>query len=257
MNDQISSRPLIKFLQEKSKHSQYQSITRSLADALLIDNPLSPGNFRHEFERWDWMKSQLMINGMSVMDIGANAGFFSFSAVEHGARHVTAVEGDIVHARFLEGASRILRVDKNFKVENCYFDFLKPNDGDRIDVIFCLNVLHHVGEDFYRTVSSVEGARAIIRASLEALSYKARHCLLQIGFNWKGNRNLPLFERGLKVEMIDFIEKACENRWAVEAIGIFNPRTKAYSLSSESLLERFDSCGEFLNRPLFHLKSVV
>lgn len=246
---------LLSALQKKSKHSQYQEIHPKLAAALGLDNSVFPGNSKFEAERWNWMRSQLDLTGLSVLDIGANTGFFSFAAIESGARYVIAIEGNASHAFFLRSASRILQIEKQFRAEESYFDFGNPGGYGKTDVIFCLNVLHHLGDDFDRASNCIDGAKRGIVSGLRALSFQAKYCWFQLGFNWKGNRTLPLFKNGIKTELIDFVGNCCANFWDVKTIGVYNPETKAYEALNERLLERFDTCGEFLNRPLFLLKS--
>jgi hypothetical protein len=81
----------------------------------------------------------------------------------------------------------------------------------------------------------------------------------QMGFNWKGNRKLPLFDKGTKTEMIDFMKDSVEGYWAVERIWIAVRQPGGgivYEPLSASNIQRENALGEFLNRPLFILRSV-
>ena len=60
----------------------------------------------------------------------------------------------------------------------------------------------------------------------------------------------------MKKELIEFVREACEGAWMIEDIGIYNPVEQRYEPMRQELLERFDDAGEFLNRPLFFLRSL-
>ena len=82
--------------------------------------------------------------------------------------------------------------------------------------------------------------------------------VLQLGFNWKGKRDFGLFEKGTKREIINFVKKETSKNWNIIDIGIAEKkdnRIKYYDLNDINI-ERNDSIGEFLNRPIFILKSL-
>ncbi len=83
------------------------------------------------------------------------------------------------------------------------------------------------------------------------------YVILQLGFNWKGDRYLPLFDNGTKSEMIAFLQINIESFLDITRIGIAQKKDNnvIYSDLTDSNIERDDSLGEFLNRPLFILKS--
>jgi hypothetical protein len=81
--------------------------------------------------------------------------------------------------------------------------------------------------------------------------------VLQIGFNWHGNIEQPLFLKGTKREMINFVTDGTENNWEICSIGVAQSVEGeiVYCDLNESNIERNDSLGEFLNRPIFIMKS--
>ncbi|MCF6204852.1 MAG: hypothetical protein L3J59_14485, partial [Methylococcaceae bacterium] len=91
----------------------------------------------------------------------------------------------------------------------------------------------------------------------EYLSRKTRYLVFQLGFNWKGDVKKPLFKNGTKEEMISFITKGVESSWEVKSIGIAEKTNNKYIYKNINTnnIKRDDSLGEFLNRPLFILKS--
>jgi hypothetical protein len=115
-------------------------------------------------------------------------------------------------------------------------------------------VLHHVGDDFGDSALDMATAKQQILDKLNWLSGFADTLVFQLGFCWKGNRKLLLFENGTKEEMIDFIEKGVKSTWNVQALGIAE-KTEGitYCKLTHENINRDDSLGEFLNRPLFIL----
>jgi tRNA (mo5U34)-methyltransferase len=92
--------------------------------------------------------------GISVLDIGAFDGFYSFLAEARGAEHVVAVDNeqyiDWVRARWgieLEGAEgfRAIRGLLGSRVEYRKLDALELDRlAERFDFIFCFGILHRV-----------------------------------------------------------------------------------------------------------------
>ncbi len=239
-------------LAARSKHSTYQQL-HPLVEKLV--SPEHQASGKRESARWAFMSTRLPMQGLRVMDIGANTGYFSLGALVSGASHVTAIEGNTAHASFVQACSDWLSWSSKLEVQPRYFEF--ESEGPRYDLSFCLNVLHHLGDDFGGTGLSMDLARKGIVSHLQALAYRSRHCWFQLGFNWKGQRDQPLFKHGRKQEVIDLVTQHCANHWQIREIGIYAPESAQFEPLREALLERFDEQGEFLNRPLFLLESKV
>lgn len=184
-----------------SKHSSYQILHPSLR-TILGDFPQPAG--RHEAQRQRYMEYHLPLSGLQVLDIGANTGYFSFAALAAGARQVVSQEGNPDHARFIALAIEAMNLGHRLEVRPRYYDFNSPLK-ERFDITLCLNVLHHLGDDFGDRSIDLDAAKAQMLAALNRLSFHTRHLWLQLGFNWKGDRCRPLFEQGTKTELIDFI----------------------------------------------------
>lgn len=237
-----------------SKHSNYQILTDKLAG--IIGNDQIEVKSRFEQERLDFICKSINVSGKKVLDIGGNTGFFSFKLLEKGASEIHYCEGNKNHSDFVKLAAEVLQQKNQIQIDNSYFVF-DGNDNRKYDIILLLNVLHHVGDDYGDNTLTIERAKETIIKQLNSLAYKTDYIVFQLGFCWKGNRNVGLFENGTKTEMIEFIRKGIENFWQIEKIGIAEIRNESivYTELNKENIERNDALGEFLNRPIFIMKS--
>lgn len=244
---------LIDYYSKKSKHSNYQVLPNSLKAILDGDNIQTRTRF--EAERLQYILDEVDVKEKSVLDIGGNTGYFSFELIDAGAASAHCYEGNKEHTAFVELAAKALGLE-NIRVTNDYFAF----DGsykEHYDIVLLLNVLHHVGDDYDDKNLSIEQARGNILKQLNSMAAITDILVFQLGFNWQGNISQPLFENGTKQEMIEFIKGGANGVWDIEAIGIAqhtDAGIKYFDLN-ETNIERDDSLGEFLNRPIFILKS--
>ncbi len=255
----MSTDRLMHLYQQTSKHSNYQ-ILPSRLQTLIPGDPLEIRS-RWERERLTFMTQHHDFRNEVVLDIGGNTGFFTFEVLEHGAKKVLYFEGNIHHAEFVNEAARQLGLDDRIDVANEYFQFNSNGNqlDEPIDTMLLLNVLHHTGDDYGDITMSKSRALEDIANSLKQVASMARTLIFQLGFNWKGNPELPLFPQGTKREMIDFVQEATRGVWHIDKIGIATgTREKAvYEEVSGANIARVDALGEFLNRPLFLMTRIA
>ena len=246
---------LIDLFNKTSKHSNYQVLSERLT------NLIGPGSIdvtsRFERERFEYIRTRVSLAGMRVLDIGGNTGFFSFEALEAGAIAVHHFEGEPSHSAFVLEASDVLGYASKVEVTNAYYLF--PESGNRrYDVTFLLNVLHHLGDDYGDKKISIDGAKDMMARQLRSMANSTHTLVFQLGFSWKGNRNLGLFENGTKAELIDFVTSASMGEFEIEHCGIpvkIGDKIVYSDLDDVNVI-RNDSLGEFLNRPLFIMRAV-
>lgn len=247
------------------KHIGYHILPERL-NALLAGSGLENRYTFHEPPRMAFFRRQVDFRGRSVLDIGCNIGWFLVGALDAGASRVVGWEGKPSCAGFLAQAIRELGEQDRFELHAGYYRFDDGPDGQaggaaapHFDVALLLNVLHHLGDDYGNPGLGIAAAREGMLRQLNGLARQADTLLFQLGFNWKGNRQLGLFEHGTKAEMIEFVTQGTQGHWAVQAIGIAerDATTGAvhYAAPSAANLPRQDELGEFLNRPLFVLRS--
>lgn len=237
-----------------SKHSNYQIMPQCLKP-FLNDTDIQVKS-RYEKERLDYILNQINPADKSILDIGGNSGYFSFELLDRGAKHVDYFEGNTTHAEFVKVASELLHFSDRINIFNEYYDFAEKSQT-HYDIILLLNVLHHVGDDYGDKNLSLIKAKQRIIESLNLIAHNTTLLIFQLGFCWKGNRELSLLENGTKEEMIDFIKAGTKINWSIEEVAIpeFENGEIVYKTINEKNIKRDDSMGEFLNRPLFIMKA--
>lgn len=244
---------LVDLYMKNSKHSQYQILPREF-DSIISQNEIKCVS-RYENERWSYICKHIDFSEKRVVDIGGNSGFFSFEAIRSGAKRVDYYEGNKDHAEFVLRAAQMFGNDDKLIVHPEYFNF--QNYKEKNDVVLLLNVLHHLGDDYGQNNIIMEEAKEKMLQELNYLSISSKILVLQLGFNWKGDRKKSLFSNGTKEEMIEFVQKGIQRYWKIISIGIAQKSDDkiGYCEKNMSNIERDDSLGEFLNRPIFILKS--
>ena len=236
-----------------SKHSNYQILAPQL-QAFMPQGDFETHS-RYEDERFSVIRDAIDLDGTAVLDIGGNTGYFTFEALAAGAS-VTYFDGNQSHADFVATAGEVLNVQHRLNVRNRYYLF----DGtghSNVDVVFLLNVLHHVGDDYGDARISIEKARQSIIDSLVSISRSTRRLVFQLGFNWKGDTSQPLFKGGTKQEMIDFLRAQLSDVYEFDRIEVADvvDGQVVYEDVDDINIQRRDDLGEFLNRPLVFMTS--
>ena len=247
---------LIQLYGSMSKHSNYQVLPTKLRE--LTGSESFETLSRWERERFDYIAARVPLQGMRVLDIGGNSGYFTFEALEAGAKQVLYFEGNAAHSEFVSLAAQLLELDEKVEVHNRYYDF-EGELHDGVCVGMLLNVLHHVGDDYGDKDLGLAEAKTLIAEHLNTMAAKVDYLALQIGFCWKGDRDSLLFPGGTKRELIDFVREAASSVWEVLDVGIPEKSggTVNYKPTTDDNLRRDDVLGEFLNRPIFILRSLT
>ncbi|WP_312375615.1 class I SAM-dependent methyltransferase [Stutzerimonas nitrititolerans] len=235
------------------KHSSYQLLAAPVK-SLLGDVGVDIRS-KHEPERLVYMLSKVKFQDCTVLDIGCNTGFFLFESLQAGATHVTGYEGSAAHASFVEEATELLQLEKHLTIHSQYYDF--ESQQGYFDIVLLLNVLHHIGDDYGDPTLTIEQARLSILRQLNRMSHLADRLIFQLGFNWRGDPACGLFAFGTKAEMIDYVREGTSGFWEIEAIGVAGRQNceLIYRDVDERNIQRDDTLGEFLNRPIFIMRS--
>lgn len=144
MEDEKKIEELKTLYLEKGRHSQYQILASDLRDIL---GDCVPFKSKYEMERLDYIKENLNLKDKNILDIGGNTGYFTFEALKAGAKRADYYEGNKTHADFVTLAAEVLGLEKRINIHNEYY--LAQEREKRYDVVFFLNVMHHLGYDFF------------------------------------------------------------------------------------------------------------
>jgi hypothetical protein len=255
MPDTMLNAPnLAALYQRTSKHSNYQVLPPAVAP--LVNGESISVKSRFERERLRYILANVPVAGLRMADIGGNTGFFAFELLAHGASTVDYHEGNAAHHAFVTASAAQLGMSDRLRTHLGYVTF-SASELPRMDCTLLLNVLHHLGDDFGDAFTAKAAAKAQMLSCLAQLARTSAVVVFQLGFNWKGDRHLPLFEHGTKAEMIDFVRRGTAADWDIASIGVAERDGDAIDfrpLDSRNVA-RDDSLGEFLNRPLFIMRS--
>ena len=147
-----------------------------------------------------------------------------------------------------------LKLKNSINVHSEYYMFEQKEY--KFDIALLLNVVHHLGDDFGDS-ESIEKAKRGMLSCINHMAQVARTMVFQLGFNWRGDRDKCLFENGTKEEMEDFIRNGTQEYWDIVKIGVAVNRDGkiVYEDKNADNYQRQDSLGEFLNRPIYIMKS--
>jgi tRNA (mo5U34)-methyltransferase len=100
-----------------------------------VDHPMGP---------WQTIQKLLPLDltGKTVLDVGCNAGFYSFEAKRRGAQRVLGVDGQRQHVRQGLFVRKILGLDVEFRRLNVYE--LSPRSVGQFDITLALGLLYHL-----------------------------------------------------------------------------------------------------------------
>ena len=250
----MADQTLLDLYQNTSKHSNYQVLATRVQ--LLLPQETVSVTSRWERERLDYLCARLDVAGMRLADIGGNTGFFSFELLDRGAASVDYYEGNPEHCSFVTHAAHQLGLADRLHAHHGYLDFERPA-LPVYDAVCLLNVLHHIGDDYGDKATRADQVQATIVNALKAMAHHARHLIFQVGFNWQGDPKRPIFGNGTKAEVIELVNSVAGD-YKTLAVGIAARNDNgaiAYRDLDAINVHRDDTLGEFLNRPLFILRS--
>ena len=114
----------------KRQRSRYQKIT--------LDGKTHGGRGKDRSPEYETI-FPFSAKGMSILDLGCNAGFYCLRAASEGARRVVGVDSDHI---LLRNAKKIAK-EHDLDVEFVHGDMRTIELDGVFDTILCLNVLHY------------------------------------------------------------------------------------------------------------------
>jgi hypothetical protein len=193
-----------------TKHSCYQNVPRFMSRHIDLSEKLQP-LWRDDVPRLDLVREYFDFSHLaSVVDVGANTGYFSLSlAFDHPNLEVTAIEGHAGHADFIAEVADLAGLG-NIKVVNQYVD--QQTDPRLLDseVVLHFNVLHHLGVDNPDNIDSTDRFFPVAAQALSRAHQEGRRLVLQMGFNWGGDKKQPIVALDDDLGKLRYLERLVE-----------------------------------------------
>lgn len=105
----------------------------------------APDHFLGDFPRNKWARYQHVLpsdlGGKTVLDIGCNAGFYSFEMKRRGAARVVGIDDSEEYLEQARFAARVYGADVEFAKLNVYD---VSNLGEKFDLVIFMGVLYHL-----------------------------------------------------------------------------------------------------------------
>ena len=105
----------------------------------------APEHFLGDYPRVKWQRFQdalpADLTGKTVLDIGCNAGFYSFEMKRRGAARVVGIDSEPLYTAQARFAADVLGLDVNIR-DMGVFDVAKL--GERFDLVIFMGVLYHL-----------------------------------------------------------------------------------------------------------------
>jgi tRNA (mo5U34)-methyltransferase len=176
----------------------------------------APGHFLGDYPNFKFRRFEHALprdlSGKTVLDIGCNAGFYSFEMKRRGAARVLGIDGD---DRYLEQA-RFVADERGFC--DCEFEKLSVYDvgalGEKFDLIIFMGVLYHLRHpllalDLIRehVARDLMLFQTMQRGSKDLIDVPDDH-----PFHTADNREPPIFDDPAYPKM-HFIERQYANDW--------------------------------------------
>jgi hypothetical protein len=245
---------------EKSKHSNYQSMPDFVEKELSIQVDIDH-NWRSDKIRYDFIKSHINLDNKTILDIGANTGFFSLSLAHDYSTKVYAYEANNKQCELITEIKTIFSLD-NLEILNQSLSLNTIELLPKSDICLLLNVLHHAGCEFdQELVKSRDDFSSYVKNFLTLLKSKTDTLVFQFGYNWGGNKENPIIDNNDYESMLDFLlEIFAQSGWFINIIGIaqkenerfnylaFNPYVHKKEIIN--LMNSQSYKGEFYKRPL-------
>ncbi len=174
-------------LDTDSKHENYQLLPPFLPKEFL-QSLGKVKRTRLDRERFAWFTLNYDFKDCSVIEIGANAGYFSTRLANEYNSKVIAYEPYANHANAIKliaklgniGEDRIDVIQEQVNINNI-------KNLPKVDIILFLNVLHHAGYDFDKKyVKSINDWEVYAVNYLRNLGGKSRKMVFQIGYTLGG-----------------------------------------------------------------------
>jgi hypothetical protein len=210
---------LKKLLKEEcGRFSHYQELPPCVENKIegRISDVYTQSQLSLDELRYDWLVQQVQPEGMSVVEIGSNLGYFVLRLSSEYDAMVEAYEPVSSYAKVTTLMAQLCGVNERVLCHNR--GVIKSDLVDFLDndLIITLNVLHHAGIEYdCKAVIEIGGWENYIVDYLSILKNNGKRLFLQMGNISSGDRLFPMEE---SVPYVYSLLK--KSGWIVQSIGL-------------------------------------
>ena len=259
-----------------SKHCQYQALPSFMRGNAELESERYK-HFKLCDERLEFVrKSDVLHDANSIVEVGANIGFFALSLAHENCNIlIKTVEAEDTFCEITRKIATSYELS-NVHVESDFFPFLNGSIQPAADVAIIFNVIHHGGYEYDQEMcNTAHDWFDYSQNVMEGLAQNYKKLVMQIGYNWGGDRKHPIHATsdpvGYSIKLARMFDAA---GWRVVEIGIPVKKAESYDYlpvkirgrTLEETCEQMINCeelnacsdfdlSEFFQRPIFILEN--
>lgn len=201
-----------------SKHAVYQTLPRFAVERLGMNFEIEQ-EWRSDRARYSALTESPGVFAGSVIDIGANVGFFGLSLAYDFSIPVYCFEPNEKYCTLMRKLAKLAPLE-HFEV---VAQSVTPSSMDMLpqaSTALLLNVLHHAGHDFDRErVNTVGDLPAYFEEWAAGLREHVENLVVQVGYNWGGDNRTPIVRVGDRLALCELVgEPFVRQGWEVDRI---------------------------------------
>lgn len=171
-----------------------------------------------DIKRYEWLKTNLPKKISKICEVGSNMGYFSFSLANEFDVRVDSYESNKSYTDACKILTSLINLDKNLKFYNESVDLKNINLINSHDLAINLNVLHHAGVFFDKTlVKNFRDWPNYVISYLKKLGEKSEYLFFQTGNMREGK---AIFSSDDTINFLTMIFD--KSGWIVEKIGVID-----------------------------------
>jgi len=211
---------------DTGRFSNYQKIPEFVLEKIpdLRNIDYCQSQMELDTPRYKWLKERYRSDDFTVVEIGANLGYFAMTLAEECNARATVYEPIAEYAEVCRILCRVLKLQDKIQVSSRSIAIDDLESISSSDLIIHLNVLHHAGSSFdVAQIDSISDWHRYAHRYLRRLSKKASYLFFQTGNMWK---NKPLFPSETTLSLIANLLE--DSNWVVEEIGVIEDLSKMH-----------------------------
>ncbi len=200
------------------RFSNYQGLPEFIFDKIpeLRNLKYKRNQINLDFSRYKWLKENLNYEVSSVLDIGANLGYFSFSLANDLNVKVDLYEPYKTYYEVSKNLCSLIKFNKKMNLFNDSIGLNNISEIQKYDLVINLNILHHAGVFFdKKRFKEFDNWLEYSKIYLGKLREKSKFLFFQVGNLSRGE---VIFESDVFFDLMKQLFKL--SNWNIRKIGI-------------------------------------